>query len=70
MQISFCNFHIESIKNWAICWRFLVYTFENENQEGILRIIDLENKNATINVKNFGCEPDGTQFYSYLNFFM
>ncbi len=46
---------LDPFKNWAICYRYLVYTLEEDNEDSeYLFIVDLEDDNKKIKVKNFG----------------
>ena len=54
---------IERPRNWAICYRYLIYTLEAfEEEPEWLYLVDLEDGNKKIKVKNFGQENDGTKY--------
>jgi hypothetical protein len=61
------NISLEPFKNWAICYRYFLYTLEageGDDQEEFLWIIDLEQNNAAIKVRNFGNSSDGNPIKS------
>ena len=54
---------IELPKNWAICYRYLIYTLDAfEDEPAWLYLVDLEDGNKKIKVKNFATENDGTKY--------
>jgi hypothetical protein len=65
LSVSFnnwCDFFLGSIKTWANCWRYLVYSLEEGSEESqYLHIVDMR-ENTTVKVKNFGQDPLGTYF--------
>ena len=59
---------VGTIKNWQVCYRYLVYTLnkspeDNTDEADFLYIVDLENGNKVTKVRNFALDASGNPHY-------
>ena len=55
MKFSFYFESIEKIKNWSICFNYFIFAMnENEEDGELLHLVDLEENNALIKIREFG----------------
>ncbi|CDW75962.1 UNKNOWN [Stylonychia lemnae] len=45
------NSILDKIKNWAICYQYLVFSLEESSDSEYINIVDLQNKNMMIKIK-------------------
>jgi hypothetical protein len=49
------------IRAWAVCYRYMIYTLRDSNDGGddhmYTYIVDFEQNNATVKLKDFGLDP-------------